>query len=101
MCASFLFEEVARGLQLNPVTNKLNSSINTGKKGSVAVFEYRMLEAATNNFHESNLLGEAEWGRLYWACFNEKLPAMVKQLDVADGQDTERQFEVIFCLKIS
>lgn len=84
---------------MNPVTNKLSSSVSTGKKGSLVVFEYRMLEAATNNFHESNLLGEAEWGRLYRASFDEKLPALVKQLDAADGQDTERQLEVIFRMK--
>ncbi|OWM69588.1 hypothetical protein CDL15_Pgr014049 [Punica granatum] len=85
---------LSRGLQLNPVTNKFDFSAVTDKKGSLAVFEYLMLEAATNNFHESNLLGEADGGRLYRACFNEKLHAVVKRLDAADAQDTERQFEV-------
>lgn len=70
----------------------------TGKKGSDAAFEYRVLEAATNNFHGSKLLGEADNGRLYRAYINEKLPVIIKRLN-ADDQDMERQFEVFFFLK--
>ncbi|KAK4765770.1 hypothetical protein SAY86_026860 [Trapa natans] len=85
--------DVARGHQISSVTDKSSHSAITGKKGSVAAFEYQVLEVATNNFQDSNLLGESDSGRLYTAYINEKSFAIIKKL-YADGQDTERQFEV-------
>ncbi|KAK9281840.1 hypothetical protein L1049_004746 [Liquidambar formosana] len=63
-----------------------------GKKGSASVFEYQLLEAATNKFQESNILGEGGSGRVYKAQFDEKFLAAVKRLD-GTGQDAEREFE--------
>ncbi|XP_043702616.1 probable receptor-like protein kinase At1g80640 isoform X2 [Telopea speciosissima] len=81
-----------RGLALGPVLGKLNSLRITGKKGLVSVIEYQLLEAATNNFRESNVLGEGGFGCVYKARFNDNLLAAVKRLDCS-GQDAEKEFE--------
>ncbi|KAJ6934265.1 hypothetical protein NC651_009336 [Populus alba x Populus x berolinensis] len=62
------------------------------KKGSVAVMEYHLLQAATNNFQEVDVLGEGGRGCLYKACFSEKLLAAVKRFE-GEEQDIEREFE--------
>lgn len=67
-----------------------------GKKGSIALMEYQLLEAATNNFQENNLLGEGGHGRVYKAHFNDKFHAAVKKLE-GIGQDVQREFEVTSC----
>ncbi|KAE8710944.1 putative receptor-like protein kinase [Hibiscus syriacus] len=59
---------------------------------SVAVIKYRLLEDATNGFHESNVLGEGGRGRAYKACFDEKFLAVVKKVDDV-GVEAEREFE--------
>lgn len=89
------FEDNAGGLPLNPMVGKLNTSAVIGKKGSAAVFEYQLLEAATNHFHERSILGEGGRGVVYKARFSEKLLAAVKKLDDAD-QDAQKEFEVVF-----
>lgn len=58
--------------------------------------EYQLLEAATNNFQESNLLGEGGHGRVYKARVSEKLLAAVKKLEGV-GRDVQREFEVMPC----
>ncbi|GMI77265.1 hypothetical protein like AT5G11020 [Hibiscus trionum] len=63
-----------------------------GKKGSVAVIEYRLWEAATNGFQESNVLGEGGRGRVYKASFDDKFLAAVKKIDDM-GVDAEREFK--------
>ena len=52
-----------------------------GKKGSIVVMEYQLLEAAINNFWENNLLGEGGHGRVYKARFSDKLLAAVKKVE--------------------
>lgn len=73
--------EAAKGIPLNPIMVGFNSLRMVNKKSSVAIFDYQSLEAATNNFHESNLLGEGGSGRIYKACFDEKFLAAVKRID--------------------
>uniref|UniRef100_A0A2P2JQ41 Protein kinase domain-containing protein n=1 Tax=Rhizophora mucronata TaxID=61149 RepID=A0A2P2JQ41_RHIMU len=80
-------DHAANGQSLSPISSKI-----AGKRGSVAVVEYQILEAATNNFQENNILGEGGRGRVYRAHLNEKLVAAVKRLE-GDGQDIEREFE--------
>lgn len=84
--------EPTKALSLSPVVDRFNSLLMAGKKGSVTVMEYQLLEAATNNFQESNVLGEGGRGRVYKACFDEKFLAAVKKLD-GGGQEAEREFE--------
>ncbi|XP_022777110.1 probable receptor-like protein kinase At1g80640 [Durio zibethinus] len=85
--------EPTKAISLSPIVDRFNSLWMAGKKGSVAVvIEYQLLEAATNNFRESNVLGEGGRGRVYKARFDEKFLAAVKKLD-GGGQDTEREFE--------
>ncbi|XP_011015399.1 PREDICTED: probable receptor-like protein kinase At1g80640 isoform X2 [Populus euphratica] len=75
-----------------PTVDKLISLRMAEKKGSVAVIEYHLLEAATNNFQEVNVLGEGGRGCLYKACFSEKLLAAVRRFE-GEEQDIEREFE--------
>lgn len=79
--------------------DKLNSSRMAEKKGSVAVIEYHLLQAATNNFQEVNVLGEGGRGCLYKACFSEKLLAAVRRFE-GEEQDIEREFEVTSYMKL-
>ncbi|XP_042510272.1 probable receptor-like protein kinase At1g80640 isoform X2 [Macadamia integrifolia] len=74
------------------VLGKLNSLRITGKKGLVSVIEYQLLEAATDNFRESNVLGEGGFGCVYKARFDDNLLAAVKRLDCSE-QVAEKEFE--------
>ncbi|KAH7564673.1 hypothetical protein JRO89_XS09G0004400 [Xanthoceras sorbifolium] len=49
---------LAKDLPLSPIMERFNSLMVAGKKDSVDVIEYHLLESATNNFGESNVLGE-------------------------------------------
>lgn len=70
------------------------NSLRVGsRKGSVAIFNYPLLEAATNNFSKSNVLIERGSGLLYRASFDEKFIAAVKKVNSA-RQDSEREFKV-------
>ncbi|XP_038713142.1 probable receptor-like protein kinase At1g80640 [Tripterygium wilfordii] len=82
----------AKGVSSSPLKERINSSRITGKKDSVAIIDYQLLEAATENFQENNILGEGGRGRVYRARFDEKSLAAVKRLD-GGGQDAEREFE--------
>ncbi|KAF8407206.1 hypothetical protein HHK36_006333 [Tetracentron sinense] len=75
-----------------PILGKFNSLRMIGKKGSVSGIEYHLIEAATNNFRESNILGEGGFGCVYKARFDDNFIAAVKRLDNG-GQDVEREFE--------
>ncbi|KAK8483478.1 hypothetical protein V6N11_031132 [Hibiscus sabdariffa] len=85
-------QEPTKALSLSPIVDRFTSLWMAGKKGSVAVIEYRLLDAATNGFQESNVLGEGGRGRVYKASFDEKFLAAVKKLDDM-GVDAEREFE--------
>lgn len=94
----FKSEDASKGISLGPILGKFNSLRANGKKDSVTVIEYHLLAPATNNFSESNVLGEGGSGRVYKARFSEHFLAAVKRLDRC-GQDAEREFEVTFGLE--
>ncbi|KAL5824051.1 hypothetical protein ACOSQ4_021951 [Xanthoceras sorbifolium] len=84
--------DAGKGLALSPIMERFNSLMVAGKKDSVDVIEYHLLESATNNFGESNVLGEGGRGRVYKARFNEKFLAAVKRIE-GGGPDAQREFE--------
>lgn len=87
------------GASLVPMLNKFNSFMN-GKKGSISVMDYAVLESATDAFNSSNILGEGGSGCVYKARFDHNLFAAVKRLDNA-GPDCQREFEVLSPVPVS
>ncbi|KAF9612914.1 hypothetical protein IFM89_004330 [Coptis chinensis] len=85
-----------RGISLAPILGKFNSMRMIGssisRKGSVSMIEYPLLEAATNNFWDNNILGQGGFGCVYKGCFNNNFLAAVKKMNCG-GQDVEREFE--------
>ncbi|XP_051134752.1 probable receptor-like protein kinase At1g80640 isoform X2 [Andrographis paniculata] len=82
----------ANGISLGPILDKFSLLKIGAKKGPIAAFEYPSLVAATNNFDEGNVIGEGGNGRVYKACFDDRLRAAVKKI-VAGDQEAEREFE--------
>ncbi|XP_026387516.1 probable receptor-like protein kinase At1g80640 [Papaver somniferum] len=82
-----------KGLSLGPLLGKFGSMKMGNKKGSVTMIEYQLLEAATDKFNESNILGEGGFGCVYRAHFDDdNLIAAVKRLN-CERQDAETEFE--------
>lgn len=103
----FLFwdqgQDALQGLALGPFLGKYSSLRDTNsscKKRSVTVMDYKALETATNNFRETDILGEGGFGCVYKARLEENLYVAVKRLE-GGTQDAIREFEVSFsfCLK--
>ncbi|KAF6143697.1 hypothetical protein GIB67_021707 [Kingdonia uniflora] len=82
----------AKGVALSPFLRKFNSMKINGRKGSVSLIEFSVLESSTNNFSDSNVLGKGGFGCVYKARLNDDFFVAVKRLD-GGGQDTEREFE--------
>lgn len=74
----------------------LNSfgSYKTTKKSAAAMMDYTSLEAATEKFSESNVLGVGGFGSVYKANFDGRFAAAVKRLD-GGAHDCKKEFEVI------
>lgn len=64
-----------------------------GKKGSLPIIDYKQIEKATNNFRESDKLGEGGFGCVYKARLDDDLEVAVKKLH-CETQNAEREFEV-------
>nr|KYP37935.1 putative serine/threonine-protein kinase RLCKVII [Cajanus cajan] len=86
-CSALL--EDAKGEALSSVNAKLNYSRMADKKSSVAIFDYQLLEAATNSFSTSNIMRESGSRIVYRARFDEHFQAAVKKAD----SDADREFE--------
>lgn len=69
-----------------------------GKKGSVSLIEYKLLEKGTENFRDNNILGEGGFGRVYRAQLDDNLIVAVKKMD-CQTQDAEREFQVLLFFK--
>ncbi|KAA8541966.1 hypothetical protein F0562_023118 [Nyssa sinensis] len=84
--------DASKGLSLGPNLGRFHTLRMAGNKGPIAVIEYQLLVAATNNFQENNILGEGGFGSVYKARFSDEFLAAVKRLH-GGGQDAEREFE--------
>ncbi|XP_023513555.1 probable receptor-like protein kinase At1g80640 isoform X1 [Cucurbita pepo subsp. pepo] len=83
--------EVSKSTTMNPIS-RFNSLRLANFKGSVSMIDYKLLEAATDNFSKSNVLDEGSTGHVYKARFDDKMLAAVKRIDCG-GPDAEREFE--------
>lgn len=82
-----------KGLRLNAFLTKFHTTTMAVKNGSVLLMDYNILEKATDNFLESNILGEGGFGRVYKAQLEDNLVVAVKKLDCT-SPDAEREFQV-------
>ncbi|KAI4337273.1 hypothetical protein L6164_015709 [Bauhinia variegata] len=89
---SFKNSDAENGVALAPFLSKFNSIKMVGMKGPVPIIEYKQIEQSTNNFRESNILGEGGFGCVYKARLEDKLDVAVKKL-YCESQYAEREFE--------
>lgn len=75
-----------------PFLGRYGSMEDNCKKGSATVMDYKLLETATHNFRESDILGEGGFGCVYKARLEENLYVAVKRLG-GGTQDAVREFE--------
>lgn len=89
----FELVEAAKGEKeiLSAVSAKLNYSRMADKKSSIAIFDFQLLESATNSFSEDNIMGETGSIIVYRARFDEHFQAAVKKAD----SNADREFEVM------
>ncbi|PSR91860.1 Receptor-like protein kinase precursor, partial [Actinidia chinensis var. chinensis] len=81
-----------KGLSLTPFMGKPDSMEISCKKGAVTLMDYKLLETATENFGESNVLGMGGFGCVYKARLEENSHVAVKRLN-GGTQDSIREFE--------
>ncbi|KAL6953915.1 hypothetical protein U1Q18_044057 [Sarracenia purpurea var. burkii] len=81
------------GLSLSPFTGKYDSLRLSSNKGAISLMDYKLLETATGNFQESNILGEGGFGCVYKAQLEDNIQVAVKRLDGV-SQDAIAEFEL-------
>lgn len=82
-----------KGFSLNQLKGSFDSlKINKNLTGSAPAIDYDLLEAATDNFHESNVLGVGGFGHVYKAKLDDNCCIAVKKVD-GGGQEAEKEFE--------
>ena len=74
-------------MSTKPIAHKIDSVT----KGTIPVYEYQLLETATNKFSESNVLSRGGRGCLYKACLDEKSSVTVKRLDGGERDQDDVQ----------
>ncbi|KAF7830332.1 putative receptor-like protein kinase [Senna tora] len=84
--------DAEKGLPLAPFLSKFSSIKMVGKRGCLPIIDYKQIEKGTNNFRESNILGEGGFGCVYKAQLDENLDVAVKKLH-CETQNAEREFE--------
>ncbi|XP_010665794.1 probable receptor-like protein kinase At1g80640 isoform X2 [Beta vulgaris subsp. vulgaris] len=70
----------------------LNSLKNSKSRGSISNLDYKLLEAATGNFDEDNVLGVGGFGCVYKAKLDGNCYVAVKKIN-GGGQEAEKEFE--------
>uniref|UniRef100_A0A1J3ESR9 Putative receptor-like protein kinase n=1 Tax=Noccaea caerulescens TaxID=107243 RepID=A0A1J3ESR9_NOCCA len=78
-----------KSVSTKPIVHKIDSV----RKGTIPVYDYQLLESATNKFSDSNVLSRGGRGCLYRACLDEKSSVTVKKLDGCGETDIDKQFE--------
>ncbi|XAR69419.1 Non-specific serine/threonine protein kinase [Bertholletia excelsa] len=81
-----------KGISIAPFMGKYSSSTMRSNKVAVSIMDYTLLESATQNFQQSNILGEGGFGCVYKAQLDNDLFVAVKRLHGA-GQVAVREFE--------
>ncbi|KAG2248860.1 hypothetical protein Bca52824_088488 [Brassica carinata] len=82
------------------ITTATGDDISTSTSGSLQ-FDFKAIEAATNNFHNINKLGHGGFGEVYKGTFPNGTEIAVKRLSKTSGQG-EREFknEVLLVAKL-
>ncbi|XP_052210635.1 probable receptor-like protein kinase At1g80640 [Diospyros lotus] len=81
-----------KGLPLASFMGKNHSSRMSCSKRAASLMDYKLLETATKNFQESNILGEGGFGCVYKGCLDDNVHVAVKRLD-GGSQDAMKEFE--------
>lgn len=71
---------------------------SSGSGSAVSMIEYPLLEAATNNFEDNNVVGQGGFGCVYKACFDNNIVAAVKRMNTGgqgQGHSAETEFQVL------
>ncbi|XWS70472.1 hypothetical protein CRYUN_Cryun03dG0051200 [Craigia yunnanensis] len=84
--------DAEKGTGLASFFPKFKSKRTVSKEGYASFMDYKILEKATNKFHQGNILGEGGFGCVYKAQFDDGSYAAVKKSDCAI-QDAEKEFE--------
>ncbi|KAK7283113.1 hypothetical protein RIF29_12407 [Crotalaria pallida] len=84
--------DAEKGVAAAQSLSKFGSVKMVGMKGSVPIIDYKQIAKTTNNFQESNILGEGGFGCVYKACLDDDLDVAVKKLE-CETQNAEREFE--------
>lgn len=71
---------------------RYNSNRGSSREESPIVMEFKVLEAATNNFQERDILGKGGFGCVYKAMLGDNLYVAVKRLE-SGSRDAIREFQ--------
>ncbi|CAK9183852.1 unnamed protein product [Ilex paraguariensis] len=84
--------DAVKGHALGPFMGKYSSLKTSCKKGSVSLMDYELLERATNNFQETDILGVGGFGCVYKARLDDNFHVAVKRLN-GGSQESIKEFE--------
>ncbi|KAF3961315.1 hypothetical protein CMV_014067 [Castanea mollissima] len=72
-----------------PSEDMLRDNLNPGKVQELPLFDFVKLASATNNFHESNKLGQGGFGPVYRGKLSDVQEIAIKRLSKTSGQGLE------------